>query len=104
MVCRVLDPLIENSIIGILAYPTVCDYYFYLKFMAGLFIIITLILKAVDDEKFIKSDTLSAMGVSALAVIFLSLVGTTSGFIQRDVFIEILVAGMVFVVLWLLKK
>lgn len=104
MVCRVLDPLIENSIVGILAYPTVCDYYFYLKFMAGLFIIITLILKATDDEKFIKSDTLSAMGVSALAVIFLSLIGLTYGFIQVDVFIEILVAGMVFVVIWLLKK
>ena len=104
MVCRVLDPLIENSIVGILAYPTVCDYYFYLEFMAGLFLIITLILKAVDDEKFIKSDTISAMGVSATAVIFLSLMGTTWGFIQADIFIEILVGGMIFVVLWLLKK
>lgn len=104
MVCKVLDPLIENTVLKILAYPTVCDYFFYLKFMAGLFVIITLILKAVDDDKFIKSDTLSAMGVSALAVIFLSLVGTTWGFIQVDVFIEILVSGMVFVVVWLLKK
>ena len=104
MVCRVLDPLIENEIVKLLAYPTVCDYYFYLKLMGGIFVIITLILKAVDDDKFLKSDTISAMGVSALAVIFLSLIASTWGIIQADVFIEILVSGMIFVVIWLLKK
>jgi len=104
MVCRVLDPTIENSILGIFQYPTVCDYYFYLKFMSALFIIFTLILKSTDEEKFLKSDTISAMGISAMAVIFLSLVGLTWGIIQTDIFIEILVAGIIFVVLWLLKK
>lgn len=104
MVCRVLDPAIENSLVKILAYPTVCDYYFYLKFMGAIWLIITLFIKFTDEEKFVKSDTISAMGVSALAVIFLSLMGATIGFIQSDVFIEIFVSGMVFVVLWLLKR
>ena len=104
MVCRVLDPLIEDSIVGLLAYPTVCDYFFYLKAMAGLFIIFTLILKSIDDEKFLKSDTLSAMGISAILVIFLSFNLLTWGIMQVDVFIEVFVSGMVFIVLWLLKK
>lgn len=104
MTCRLLDPLIEDTLVKVLAYPTVCDYYFYLKFMAGLFVILTLILKAVDDEKFLKSDTISAMGVSALAVIFLSLVASTWGILQAEVFITILVSGMIFIVIWLLKK
>lgn len=104
MVCRGLDPLIENTITGMLAFPTVCDYYFYLKLMGGLWFILTMILKATDEEKFLKSDTISAMGVSAMFIIFISFIGTWLGIIQRDIMIEIFVLGMIFVVLWFSKK
>lgn len=102
--CNGLETLVDNTIIGILAFPTSCFYQFYALLMGALFVIITLGLKAKDEEKFIKSDTVSAMGISALVTIFISLMGTAIGIIEGDIFIEIFVIGMIFIVIWLLKK
>jgi len=44
------------------------------------------------------------MGISAIATIFVSLIGTLIKIIQPDIFIEIFVIGMIFIVVWLLKK
>ena len=104
MVCRGLEALTDDTIIGMLEFPTTCFYRFYEMQMGALFIILTFILYNIDSDKFIKSDMLSCMGISALAVIFLSLLGTTIGIIKADIFIEIFVMGMIFVVIWLLKK
>ncbi len=102
--CNGLETLVDDTIVGILAFPTSCFYQFYALLMGALFIILTFTLKRVDDDKFIKSDTISAMGVSAIVTMFISLLGTTIGIIQPDIFIEIFVIGMIFVVIWLLKK
>lgn len=104
MVCTGLETLADQTITGILAFPTSCYYQFYAMMMGVLFIVITFTLKAVDEEKFLKSDTISAMGFSAIVTIFISLIGTTINIIQPDIFIEIFVIGMIFVVIWLLKK
>lgn len=104
MVCAGLETLIDNSITGILAFPTSCDYQFYAKIMAAFFVVIAFILYRIDTDKFIKGDMVSAMGVSAIATIFVSLIGTFIKIIQPDIFIEIFVAGMIFIVIWLLKK
>lgn len=104
MVCAGLEILIDNSITGILAFPTSCDYQFYAKVMAAFFIILTLILWRRDSDKFIKSDMISAMGVSATVTIFISLIGTFIEIIQPDIFIEIFVIGMILISIWLLKK
>ena len=104
MVCAGLETLVDNSITGILAFPTSCDYYFYLKIMVALFIVLTITLWRRESDKFVKSDFVSSMGVSAIAVIFVSLIGTTLKIIQQDVFITLFVGGLVFIVLWLIKK
>lgn len=104
MVCAGLETLVDDTIIGILAFPTSCDYYFYLKMMGAFFIIISFILYKADLDKFIKSDMISAMGVSSIATIFVSLIGTSLGIIQPDVFIEIFVIGMIFIMMWMMKK
>jgi hypothetical protein len=104
MVCVGLETLVDNTIIGILAFPTNCDYYFYLKMMGAFFIIVSFILYKADLDKFIKSDMISAMGVSSIATIFVSLIGTSLQIIQPDVFIEIFVIGMIFIVIWMIKK
>ena len=104
MVCAGLETLTDNSIVGILSFPTSCFYPFYELIMGAFFIVIALILKASDEDKFIKSDMISAMGVSAVATIFISLLGTVLGIIQSDIFVEIFVVGMIFIVIWLLKK
>ena len=104
MVCGGLENLVDNSITGLLAFPTSCDYYFYAKIMFAFWLIVAIVLFRADKDKYLKSDFISASGVSAIATIFVSLIGTLLKIIQADVFIEIFVIGMVLIVLWLLKR
>lgn len=104
MVCVGIETLSDKSITGILSFPTICDPQFYAKIMAGIFIILAFGLFMRDRERETKPDIISALGVSAIAVIFLSLIGSLIGFIQTSIFIEIFVVGMIFVVIWMLKK
>ena len=103
MVCAGLETLTDNTIIGILTFPTSCDYQFYAKIMGAFFIVLSFILFNRDKDKFLKSDMISAMGVSAIATIFVSLIGTLLEIIQQDIFVEIFVIGMIFIVIWILK-
>ena len=102
--CPGIETLSDTSIVGILSYPTICDTQFYGKIMAAIFIILAFGLFMRDRDRETKPDMISAMGVSAIAVIFLSLIGTLIGFIQQTIFIEIFVVGMVLIVIWMLKK
>jgi len=104
MVCPGIETLTDQSITGIMSYPGICDQYFWAKIMAALFFILSLILFQNDRARETKADMISSMGVSAIAIIFISLIGTLVGFIQTDIFIQIFVAGMVFIVIWMLKK
>ena len=104
MACQGIDALTEYTLTTILAYPTSCDYYFYAKILGAIFIIVALILYETEKEKFVKPDAISCLGVSALAVIFLALLGTLVGIIQVDIFIETFVIGMIFIVIWMFKK
>ncbi len=104
MVCAGIETLADTSITGILSYPTICDAQFYAKIMAAIFIILAFGLFMRDRERETKPDIISAFGVSAIATIFLTLIGTLIGFIQQTIFIEIVVVGMIFIVVWMLKK
>ena len=104
MVCAGLETLIDNSITGILAFPTSCDYYFYAKIMFAFFVVLAFGVFKYEEDKLLRSDMISAMGVSAIATIFIALIGTMISVIQPDVFIGIFVVGIVFIVIWLLKK
>ena len=104
MVCRGIDPAIDIGIEGILAFPTTCYYWYWGVVMAAIFVILSFILFNRDKDKFQRSDMISSMGVAALATIFLTLILSLLNVVQTDVFITIFVGGMVFVVLWLLKK
>lgn len=104
MVCDGLETLVDNSITGILAFPTSCDYQFYAKVLVAFFIIIATTLYLKEKEKFLKADMISSLGVSAIATIFVALIGTMLNIVQPDIFLEILVGGIVFIVLWLIKR
>jgi len=106
MVCNGLETLTDNTIKGILSFPTSCDYYFYGKIMGAFFIILSFILYYRDrtDKLVLKPDMLSCMGVSAIATMIISLFMTFLNMVQPDVFIEIIVVGMIFVSIWLIKK
>ena len=104
MTCTGIETLIDSSITGILAYPNTCDYYFYAKIMGAFFIILSLSLYYKDKERLTKSDMISCLGVSAIATIFVSLIGTFIKIIPSDIFIKIFVVGMIFIVIWVFKK
>ena len=103
MVCKGLEELTDQSIQGFLTFPLTCDHYFYAKMMAAFFIIISSVLFLRERDRVAKPDYLSALGVSAIATIFISLIGTLIGIITTDVFIEIFVIGMIFIALWIFK-
>ena len=104
MVCQELTGNINSSISSILSYPSTCVPQFWGEIMGAFFIILTMILFNRDKDKYLKSDMISAMGVSSIATIFVSLIGTLIGIIQNNVFIEIFVVGTIFIIIWLLKK
>lgn len=104
MVCAGLETLVDNSITGILAFPTSCDYYFYGKIMFAFWIVIAWSLYEVDKRLYLKSDFISAMGVSSIATIFVALIGTFVKIIQPDIFIIIFVMGIISIVVWLISK
>ena len=105
MTCSGLEILGSSpNITSIMTFPLTCDYYFYLKFMVAIFIVIAFGLWFKDREKMVRADIISCLGVSALATIFLSIIGTLIGIIQPDIFILIMVVGLVLVAMWLLKK
>lgn len=105
MVCAGLNSTLNEGISGILAYPTTCDYYFYSKIMVAIWIILTFILYHKEkDDNIPNPDMISCMAISSIAVIFIALTGSLLGIIQPEIFIEILVMGMVFVAIWYFKR
>ena len=104
MVCLGIEAFPDKSITGLLSFPTTCFPQFYPIIMAAIFIILSFGLFMRDREREIKPDLISSMGVSAIAVIFLSLIGTLIGIMQPNSFIQIFVIGMVLIAIWMLKK
>lgn len=104
MVCAGLESLTDKGIVGILQYPTSCDFWFWGKIMLAIFMILTLSLYIKDREKLLKADFISAAGVSALATIFLTLIGSIAQIIERDIMVLTLVIGLIFIIMWLIKR
>lgn len=109
MACMTLAEFGMNGIADLLVYPTVCDYYFYAKIFAGLFIILTLAVYFTEKKVLLKPDIISGMGVSSLAIFFLALIGTlitsTDGIpmVQQDIFIYVIAFTIIFVGIWYFK-
>lgn len=102
--CPGIETLADTSITGILSYPALCDVQFWAKILAAIFVILSFGLYMRERERETKPDLISAMGVSSIAVIFLALIGTMIGFISQFIFIEVVVIGMVFIAIWMLKS
>lgn len=104
MACPGLNEIIDTGIAGILSYPNSCDYYFWAKIMAALFIILSFILFFRDEDKIGKGDMISSLGVSGIAIGVLTVIGTSFSIIPTDVGIEIIVGCLIFAVIWMFKR
>lgn len=91
-------------------FPTTCFYWFYAVLLFGIWGSLTFILFNTEREKYVKADLISCMGVSATAVMFLTLIGTlvksTSGIpmIQSDILLYVFAFWIVFVGIWFFKE
>ena len=108
MVCAEFTGI--ESIGDLLVWPTICSYWFYLIVFATIFITLSLILYNRQKDEEVKGDLVSSMGVSAIATLFLSLIGTliknSDGIpmVQQDVFIYVFAMSIIFILLWFFKK
>lgn len=107
--CMTLAQFGINTIGDWLVYPTSCDYYFYAKILAGLFLLLTLSIFYTEKKILIKPDIISSLGVSSLVILFLAMIGTlitsSSGIpmIQQDIFIYVIAFTVIFVAMWFFK-
>lgn len=104
MVCSGIENLTNSTILGILQYPTTCFYNFYLLIMVAIFVVFTFSLYFAEKTFSARGDIVSSMGVSAILTIFLATIGSAVGIIQRDTLLTIIAVGMVFIVVWFLKR
>lgn len=103
MVCQGIENYVNGTLSDIMAYPTTCDFHFWAKIMVGIFIILTAILYINDRRRELKVDLISNAGVSAIAVLVLSVIGTLLTIIQPEVFLEILVGSLIIIAIWIFK-
>jgi len=99
-----------DEIVDWLIYPTSCYYYFWSTILFGLFILLVLTLYFRERDRETHPDIISNMGVSSMAIIFLSLILTlmknSDGIpvLQSDLFIYHIVFGLILILIWIFKK
>ncbi len=108
MVCELISNI--ETIGDLLVYPTGCNYYFYLYFVATIWAIIGFSSYFVDKEKYIKGDIISSFGIASVVSVFLSTIMTliknqqNIPMLQQDLFMYILGFCIVFIGIWIFKK
>jgi hypothetical protein len=83
-----------------LKFPLTGDYYFYLKIMVGIFLLLTLGIFFEEKKRVGYSNFLSCMAIGAISIIALGLLGNLAGFITLDIFVYILIFGIGVIVTW----
>jgi len=108
MTCSII--LTAESISDYLVWPTGCDYYFYLKILGALFMVISwTIYKAEKQTQSGGADLLSAMGVSSIAITIIAVIGTlitntqNIAMIQGDILLYILAVSIPILLIWFFK-
>lgn len=107
MACEIISGI--ESFPDFLVYPTTCDYFFYLKILLGIGIILAWTLFKFDEKRTGKADLISALGVSSIAMAFFALIGSlvtnTAGIpmIQSDILLILVAIATAASLLWIFK-
>ncbi len=97
-----LGNLSDSAGIGeLLAFPNASYPFYWGLIMIGLWIIISLTLYFREKELQAKGNLLSAMAVSAFAIIMLSAIGTLFNIITLSIFLPLLIGGFVIIAIWI---
>lgn len=107
MACEVISSM--DSISDSLVWPTGCDYYFYLKILIGVFIVLTWTLYKVEKRIKPDVDIWGCLGVSSIAILILGLIGTLIkssadiAMIQADILLYLLAITIPLILIWIFK-
>lgn len=100
-----LGNLSDDAGIGeLLALPNASYPYYWVLIMIGLWIIISLTIYFREKELSTKANILSAMAVSAFAIIMLSTLGTLFNIITLAIFLPLLIGGLVIIAIWIFSS
>ena len=97
-----LSSLSDGAGIGeLLALPNASYPFYWALIMVGIFVIISLTMYFKEKSVGRPGNLLSSMAVSAFAVIMLSTVGTLFNILTLEIFLPLLVAGLVIIAIWI---
>lgn len=97
-----LGNLSDTGGIGeLLALPNASYPFYWGLMMVGIWIIISFSLYFKEKSQLGKGNLLSAMAVSAFAIIMLSTIGTLFNIITLAIFLPLLVGGLVIIAIWI---
>ncbi len=107
MIFMVSYPNLDNlpsGIGGLLSLPNASYPFYWALIMIGLWVIFSLTMYFKEKELSGKGNLLSAMAVSAFAIIMLSTVGTLFNIITLTIFLPLLIGGLVIIAIWIFSN
>ena len=93
-----------GGIADLLALPNASFPFYWVLIMVALWVIITLTMYFKEKELTTKGNLLSAMAVSAFAIIMLSTIGTLFNIITLVTFLPLLIGGLVIIAIWIFSN
>ena len=89
-----------SGIAGLMSLPNASYPYYWAWIIGGILIIMVLTMYFKDKENISRTNILSSMAVSSLAIIFLATIGTVLTIISVEIMVYILVIGMMTIGVW----
>ena len=91
----------SGNIVEVLKVPNSSYPFYWASMIMAIWVIISLTLFFKEKENSTKGNLLSAMAVSAFAMIMLSTLGTLMGILTLDTFLPLLIGGLVIIAIWI---
>ena len=107
MACELISGIADFA--DLVVYPTSCDYFFYLKILGTMMLIVAWILYKEEERRVGKGDLIPSLAVSSIAFTVLALIGTIVQnsvgipMIQGDILLYFLALTIVLVLIWIFK-
>ncbi len=100
---QTLEGTNATSIEEILSFPLTGDFWFWGAILLAIFAIITLSTFFEERDRLGKGNFLSSLAVASVITIILSFIGTLFKIVTKEIFLIIIVFGIIFIVIWFVK-
>ncbi len=99
-----LEDLNITGIEDVLSFPLTGDFWFWGKILLAIFTIITFFTFFEERERLGRGNLLSSLAVASLITIVLSFVGSLFKIVTQEIFLIILVLGIVLIFIWYINE